>query len=132
MIDRDITAWVRDELWDRVPVNISVLGDKANSTRPEIEQIMIANDLAGDDEAFERDLYLIRRRIEKAAARLGSLTGGTPPQPIESGLAFIVGSALDHGQNTFHLGGIDTAVGISAARELSRLGKARSQPDAFG
>ena len=55
--------------WRQVPVNINVLGDKANSTRPEIEQIMIANELGGDEETFERNLYLVRRRIEKAAAR---------------------------------------------------------------
>ncbi|MCI4662237.1 MAG: glutamate synthase large subunit [Neomegalonema sp.] len=54
--------------WRQVPVNISVLGEKANATRPEIEQIMIANNKGVDDETFERELYLIRRRIEKAVA----------------------------------------------------------------
>jgi glutamate synthase (NADPH/NADH) large chain len=51
--------------WRQVPVDISVIGEKANATRPEIEQIMIANrrGLAGDD--LERNLYLVRRRIEK-------------------------------------------------------------------
>ncbi len=29
--------------WRQVPVNIGVIGEKANATRPEIEQIMIAN-----------------------------------------------------------------------------------------
>ncbi len=29
--------------WRQVPVDVSVIGEKANSTRPEIEQIMIAN-----------------------------------------------------------------------------------------
>ncbi len=29
--------------WRHVPVNISVLGEKANATRPEIEQILISN-----------------------------------------------------------------------------------------
>ncbi len=52
--------------WRQVPVAADVIGDKANATRPEIEQIMIAN--AQEDPAqFERDLYIIRRRIEKAA-----------------------------------------------------------------
>ncbi|MBX2856875.1 MAG: glutamate synthase large subunit [Rhodobacteraceae bacterium] len=54
--------------WRQVPVDVSVLGEKANATRPEIEQIMIANDRGVDDETFERELYLIRRRVEKAAA----------------------------------------------------------------
>ncbi len=51
--------------WRQVPVDIAVIGEKANATRPEIEQIMIGNrrGLAGDD--LERNLYLVRRRIEK-------------------------------------------------------------------
>lgn len=54
--------------WRHVPVDISVLGDKANATRPEIEQLLIANQTGADEETFERELYVIRRRIEKAAA----------------------------------------------------------------
>ncbi|MBO1359143.1 glutamate synthase large subunit [Acetobacter sacchari] len=53
--------------WRQVPIDTACIGEKANATRPEIEQIMIRN-LPGHDEArFERDLYVIRRRIEKAA-----------------------------------------------------------------
>ena len=55
--------------WRQVPVDISCLGDKANATRPEIEQILIANRKGVDEETFERELYVIRRRIEKEAAR---------------------------------------------------------------
>ena len=54
--------------WRHVPVDISVLGEKANATRPEIEQILISNAKGVDEETFERELYVIRRRIEKAAA----------------------------------------------------------------
>ena len=57
--------------WRHVPVNISVLGEKANATRPEIEQILISNSKGVDEETFERELYVIRRRIEKAAATAG-------------------------------------------------------------
>ena len=57
--------------WRHVPVNIEVLGDKANATRPEIEQILISNSKGVDEETFERELYVIRRRIEKAAAEAG-------------------------------------------------------------
>ncbi|TKD18414.1 glutamate synthase large subunit [Rhodobacter capsulatus] len=53
--------------WRHVPVNTGVLGDKANATRPEIEQILIRCEKDIDDETFERELYVIRRRIEKAA-----------------------------------------------------------------
>ncbi|MBP7001162.1 glutamate synthase large subunit [Amaricoccus sp.] len=54
--------------WRHVPVDISCLGDKANATRPEIEQILISNAKGVDEETFERELYVIRRRIEKAGA----------------------------------------------------------------
>ncbi|MDV7144080.1 glutamate synthase large subunit [Tropicimonas sp. TH_r6] len=55
--------------WRHVPVDISCLGEKANATRPEIEQILISNSKGVDEETFERELYVIRRRIEKAAAQ---------------------------------------------------------------
>ena len=54
--------------WRHVPVEIGCLGEKANATRPEIEQILISNAKGVDEETFERELYVIRRRIEKAAA----------------------------------------------------------------
>ena len=50
--------------WRQVPLNVEVIGEKANATRPEIEQIMIASRSGKSDENFERDLYIIRRRIE--------------------------------------------------------------------
>ena len=62
--------------WRQVPVDTSVIGAKAARSRPEIEQIMIAGPLVADTpgtaghaasiESFEKDLYLIRRRIERA------------------------------------------------------------------
>ena len=52
--------------WRHVPVDISCLGEKANATRPEVEQILISNSKGVDEETFERELYVIRRRIEKA------------------------------------------------------------------
>ncbi len=59
--------------WRQVPIDTSVIGEKANATRPEIEQIVIRNALASPDDIFERDLYVIRRRIENAviAAQIG-------------------------------------------------------------
>jgi glutamate synthase (NADPH) large chain len=53
--------------WRQVPVDVSVIGDKAQRTRPEIEQIMIAGPLPEDQsiDEFEKQLYLVRRRIEK-------------------------------------------------------------------
>ena len=57
--------------WRHVPVEIGCLGEKANATRPEIEQILISNSKGVDEETFERELYVIRRRIEKAANTAG-------------------------------------------------------------
>ena len=53
--------------WRQVPVDVSVIGLKAQATRPEIEQIMIAGPLPENQNAeeFEKTLYLVRRRIEK-------------------------------------------------------------------
>ena len=51
--------------WRQVPVNVDLIGEKANTSRPEIEQIMIANNLGVSNEQFEIDLFIIRRRIEK-------------------------------------------------------------------
>ncbi|SHH10123.1 glutamate synthase (NADPH) large subunit [Cognatiyoonia sediminum] len=53
--------------WRHVPVDNDCLGEKANATRPEIEQILIRNEKDISEEEFERELYIIRRRIEKAA-----------------------------------------------------------------
>ena len=60
--------------WRQVPINTQCIGEKANATRPEIEQIMIwsprfasSGGTATDIAAFERDLFVIRRRIEKQA-----------------------------------------------------------------
>ncbi|GGH39575.1 glutamate synthase (NADPH) large subunit [Cribrihabitans marinus] len=57
--------------WRHVPVDVTCLGEKANATRPEIEQILISNAKGVDEETFERELYVIRRRVEKAAAAAG-------------------------------------------------------------
>ncbi len=60
--------------WRQVPVNTAVIGDKANATRPEIEQIMLSPPAGLEGEALERALFLCRKRIEKAVAAAG-LTG---------------------------------------------------------
>ncbi len=52
--------------WRQVPINTKVLGEKANSNRPEITQILFkCNDRKIIDKALERKLYEIRRKIEK-------------------------------------------------------------------
>ena len=52
--------------WRQVPVNTKVLGIKAESNRPEIVQVIFKPNnklLIGDD--LERDLYVVRKKIEK-------------------------------------------------------------------
>src|SRR5262249_37095517 len=68
IVEREILAYgYTIHGWRQVPVNVEVIGEKANATRPEIEQIMIANSVGTTEEQFEVDLYVIRRRIEKVA-----------------------------------------------------------------
>jgi len=55
--------------WRQVPVNTKVLGLKAESNRPEIVQVIFKSNnlkLKGDD--LERDLFVIRKKIEKQAS----------------------------------------------------------------
>lgn len=52
--------------WRRVPVDPSVCGEKGNANRPEIEQIIVDNVPNHDSEHFNRTLFVVRRRIEKA------------------------------------------------------------------
>ncbi len=52
--------------WRQVPVDTRALGEKARATRPEIEQIMFSMPQSLAEEEAERQLYKIRRRIEKA------------------------------------------------------------------
>jgi glutamate synthase (NADPH/NADH) large chain len=53
--------------WRQVPIDVACIGEKANATRPEIEQIMLWNARGVPEDVFERELYIIRRKIEKAA-----------------------------------------------------------------
>ena len=52
--------------WRQVPVNLAIIGEKANATRPEIEQVMFDTSHGHDLEDLDRKLYLCRRRIEQA------------------------------------------------------------------
>ncbi len=52
--------------WRRVPVDVSAVGERANMVRPEIEQILFYAPGISDEDQLERNLYLVRRRIEAA------------------------------------------------------------------
>ena len=52
--------------WRQVPVNTRVLGDKAEINRPEIVQVIFkSNNKKLKDDDLERDLFVIRKKIEK-------------------------------------------------------------------
>jgi len=57
--------------WRQPPIDTSVIGLKANATRPEIEQILFSDRLGRDAIALERALYVCRRRIERHAREAG-------------------------------------------------------------
>ena len=53
--------------WREVPINIHLLGDKAASTLPRIEQVLIARPHGMTDDDYERRLFLARNEIENRA-----------------------------------------------------------------
>ena len=53
--------------WREVPVSAEHLGELARSTRPGIRQCFLSREAIPAD-AFERKLYIVRRRVEKEAA----------------------------------------------------------------
>ncbi len=57
--------------WRQPPVDVAVIGQKAQDTRPEIVQIMFRDALGRDPEELERALYICRRRIERRAREAG-------------------------------------------------------------
>ena len=57
--------------WRQVPVNTNVLGIKAESNRPEIVQVIFkSNNINLKDDELERDLFVIRKKIEKQSSLL--------------------------------------------------------------
>ena len=72
IIERKIYQIVRDERqtllgWRDVPRENQLLGPTARATEPMIRQVFIGRDhRLVEDQDFERKLYLIRRRVEKA------------------------------------------------------------------
>jgi len=66
-LERELTAEGLDVLgWRDVPVNPEACGEEALASLPVIEQIFVNAAAGMDAEAFERHLYIARRRTEKA------------------------------------------------------------------
>ena len=51
--------------WRQVPINVDIIGEKAKATRPSIEQVMFRDPKGRKGNKLERELYIVRRRIEK-------------------------------------------------------------------
>ena len=51
--------------WRQVPINVDIIGDKAKATRPAIEQVLFRDPKGRKGDKLERELYIVRRRIEK-------------------------------------------------------------------
>jgi glutamate synthase (ferredoxin) len=63
--------------WRTVPTDSASLGKTARVAEPLVRQIFIARDPSiGDDMAFERKLYVIRKRAENAIRYSGEVEGG--------------------------------------------------------
>jgi glutamate synthase domain-containing protein 2/glutamate synthase domain-containing protein 1/glutamate synthase domain-containing protein 3 len=60
--------------WRRVPTNGEVLGDFARGTMPAVRQVVLARGRCAPED-FERKLYVVRRRAEKAAGAVAGQGG---------------------------------------------------------
>jgi len=56
--------------WREVPVDPSVLGPQARENQPQIEQIVLQSAFGGDE--LERELYLLRRQVDKRIVEMQS------------------------------------------------------------
>src|SRR3954447_8528931 len=66
LIERQVEKFGQKLLgWRDVPVDRDVPGETAAEVQPVIRQVFIGSTLDGDQDAFERKLYVIRRTIEK-------------------------------------------------------------------
>lgn len=58
-------------MWRDVPVDRAALGDQARATEPAARQLLMKRPPGLSDEAFERALYVCRRRIQKRVSQSG-------------------------------------------------------------
>jgi glutamate synthase (ferredoxin) len=77
---KKVYALIRDEIarsplrrlmWRAPPLDDSVLGDDARARRPVIRQVLLGRPEWLSDDAFERTLYLTRKRIERRLEEAG-------------------------------------------------------------
>ncbi len=72
LIERELDrARLRLLCWRDVPVDESALGQQARASQPAIRHLLVGRPGGLDDLDYERLLYLVRRRIEKAVRQAG-------------------------------------------------------------
>ncbi len=82
--------------WRTVPTDATCLGETARASKPFVRQIFIGRDpRIEDDMAFERKLYVIRRRIENEIRRRRMLDLVSRPGQLPFGSFFYV-SSMSH------------------------------------
>jgi glutamate synthase domain-containing protein 2/glutamate synthase domain-containing protein 1/glutamate synthase domain-containing protein 3 len=59
--------------WRDTPVDIEAIGRVARASQPYIEQIFVGRPAGMDQDAFERKLYVVRRRVEREVAASADL-----------------------------------------------------------
>lgn len=65
MVEQEIIAFgYRIHSWRQVTVDPSAIGENADETRPEIAQLIVLGKSEESEETFERNLYIIRKRVE--------------------------------------------------------------------
>lgn len=63
--------------WRDVPIDSTIIGEKANASMPRIIQVFIKKDASITDHMnFERKLYVIRKRAEKTIGPMSEQNGG--------------------------------------------------------
>ena len=114
--------------WRNVPVNSAILGDKSRQAQPFMAQVFIQPSdeilarLKVDDNAFERQLYSIRRQAENHI-RYGNLKGGKYfyISSLSSRTIVYKGMLTTEQLNSFYLDLDDAAIETALALVHSRF-----------
>jgi len=65
-------------VWREVPTQMSLLGESAKETCPVIHHLLLEKPTALDQQAFEKQLYLTRKRIESMSIQRGLIKAEDP------------------------------------------------------
>ncbi|MCA9838180.1 MAG: glutamate synthase large subunit [Trueperaceae bacterium] len=84
--------------WRKVPVNEQYLGEEARSRLPVLRQVLVKRPAGYDDDAFERLLFLTRKRIQRKLrdANLGSYYVPSFSSKIIAYKGLMVADQLEH------------------------------------